>query len=119
MSAELFAPREQRQSEKQKRKFMAKIDIIEFRDEQAFDLVVKPMSGPLKRQNGNINSILIRFPNGSENACQVSRCFNYGQQPNEGMMMMTAARRHENRPPRGVPVMKPWRPCRSAGESKK
>ena len=96
---------------------MAKIDIIEFRDEHAFDLVLKPMAEALKKQNSTFNSILIRFPHGLENPCHVSRSLGYAHASLDGMM--APAQKHANRPPRGVPMTKPWRPCKSAGQTKK
>jgi len=89
---------------------MAKIELVEFHEEQGFNLVVKRTTGRAELRGENLNAILIRFPHGREDRCHVSRCLNY---PNLGHpAFLAAAQKQTSRPVRGMPAAKPWRPCK-------
>jgi hypothetical protein len=96
---------------------MAKIELVEFQDEQGFDLLVKRIPGRSRPQGQNLNSIAISFPAGPNACCHISRCFEHPQLLRQ--VLVEGAEKHSRRPLRCVPAAKPWRPCKSAKQSRK
>ena len=92
---------------------MAKIELVEFHEEQGFNLVVKRTIGRAGLRSENLNAIVISFPHGREESCHVSRCLNY---PHLGhpAFFAAASQKQTSRLVRGVPATKPWRPCKFA-----
>lgn len=85
---------------------MLKIEVADFKDEEAFDLDLKPNQEGQKLWGARSNSISIRMTSGSR--CFVRRCLDFTSQ-SAGQETPV---RHAKRPRRAYPAVKPCRPCR-------
>ncbi|MDB6034333.1 MAG: hypothetical protein JWM16_4671 [Verrucomicrobiales bacterium] len=89
---------------------MLKIELTEFQDEQAFVLDFKTSSGHQRPRGNDSNSISISITPGSQEQCEVSRCFDY----HHGANGFHGQDSHGKRPRKSFPAVKPCRPCRVA-----